>query len=66
MKTIKVLTAGEGAVGKTTFLNRYINRVFVDNFEMTEGVQFFGKIIDHGGEKYNLVFGMVKSVVPVE
>ena len=56
MKTIKVLTAGEGAVGKTTFLNRYINRVFVDNFEMTEGVQFFGKIIDHNNEKFNLVF----------
>ena len=56
MKTIKILTAGEGAVGKTTFLNRFINHVFVDNFEMTEGVQFFGKIIEYGGNKYNLVF----------
>ena len=55
MRTVKILTAGEGAVGKTTFLNRYINKNFVENFEMTDGVQFFGKILEYNGQKINLI-----------
>lgn len=54
-KIVKILTAGEGGVGKTTFLNRYINNNFVDNFEMTRGIQFFGKTLKRNGAMYNLV-----------
>jgi small GTP-binding protein len=54
-KIVKILTAGEGGVGKTTFLNRYINNNFVNNFEMTRGIQFFGKTMKLNGSRYNLV-----------
>ncbi|MFX0069593.1 MAG: Rab family GTPase [Candidatus Hermodarchaeota archaeon] len=54
-KIVKILTAGEGGVGKTTFLNRYINNNFVNNFTMTRGIQFFGKTMKSNGSIYNLV-----------
>ena len=54
-KIVKILTAGEGGVGKTTFLNRYINNNFVSNFTMTRGIQFFGKTMKLKGSIYNLV-----------
>lgn len=40
---IKVITAGEGGVGKTTLLHRYIEDVFLEDTKMTIGVEFFTK-----------------------
>lgn len=40
---LKILTSGEGAVGKTTFLQRYTTGTFVQNLKMTIGVEFFSK-----------------------
>ena len=39
----KVLTAGEGGVGKTTLLYRYVKGQFLDDTKMTLGVGFFLK-----------------------
>jgi small GTP-binding protein len=42
----KVLTAGDGGVGKTTLLHRYIHDKFVANTQMTLGVEFFTKELE--------------------
>lgn len=39
----KVVTAGDGAVGKTTLLHRYIKGQFLAHTRMTIGVEFFLK-----------------------
>ena len=40
---LKILTAGDGGVGKTTLLHRYIKGTFSIETKMTIGVQFFNK-----------------------
>ncbi len=40
---LKVLTAGEGGVGKTTLLHRYVEGKFSSETKMTIGVEFFLK-----------------------
>ena len=47
----KILTAGEGGVGKTTLLHRYVNGKFSESTKMTIGVEFFLKEIEI--EEYN-------------
>ncbi len=44
----KVLTAGDGGVGKTTLLHRYIEGKFIQDTQMTLGVEFFRKEIKIG------------------
>jgi small GTP-binding protein len=41
----KVIVLGEGGVGKTTLLYRYVNEVFKDSTKMTIGSDFFMKKI---------------------
>jgi len=45
---LKILTSGEGGVGKTTILHRYVDGQFSADTKMTIGVEFFLKevIID--------------------
>ncbi|MHA1986885.1 MAG: Rab family GTPase [Promethearchaeota archaeon] len=40
---LKILTAGEGGVGKTTLLHRYVEGKFSAQTKMTIGVEFFLK-----------------------
>ncbi len=40
---LKILTAGEGGVGKTTLLRRYVDGKFSAETKMTIGVEFFLK-----------------------
>ncbi len=40
---LKILTAGEGGVGKTTLLKRYVDGIFSEETKMTIGVEFFLK-----------------------
>ena len=40
---LKILTAGEGGVGKTTLLHRYIEGIFSADTKLTIGVEFFLK-----------------------
>ena len=39
----KVLTTGDGGVGKTTLLYRYVNGIFLEDTKITIGVEFFLK-----------------------
>ena len=53
--TFKLITAGDGGVGKTTMLYRYVEGQFRVDTKMTIGVGFFYKTIDLGDEnKYSL------------
>jgi len=48
---LKVITCGEGGVGKTTLLHRYIEGVFLANTRLTIGVEFFLKELNIEGKK---------------
>ncbi|NHJ24025.1 MAG: GTP-binding protein [Candidatus Lokiarchaeota archaeon] len=43
---LKILTAGEGGVGKTTLLHRYVEGRFSADTRMTIGVEFFLKEVN--------------------
>ena len=51
---LKVLTAGEGGVGKTTLLHRYVEGKFSSETKMTIGVEFFLKELYIDGQKVML------------
>lgn len=48
---LKVITCGEGGVGKTTLLHRYIEGAFLANTRLTIGVEFFLKELEIEGNK---------------
>ena len=50
----KILVAGEGGVGKTTLLYKYVNGTFIADTSMTIGVQFHVKNIEINGVAYSL------------
>ncbi|MFX1496454.1 MAG: Rab family GTPase [Promethearchaeota archaeon] len=51
---LKILTAGEGGVGKTTLLHRYVEGKFSAETKMTIGVEFFLKEIEINGQHCTL------------
>jgi len=51
---LKVITAGEGGVGKTTLLYRYVEGRFLANTKITLGVEFFMKTLQVGEKTVNL------------
>ncbi|MHA2182798.1 MAG: GTP-binding protein [Promethearchaeota archaeon] len=51
---LKIITTGDGGVGKTTLLYRYVEGRFVVNTLMTLGVEFFMKELEIDGRKINL------------
>jgi len=66
---LKIVTAGDGGVGKTTLLHRYVENEFLFDTKMTIGVGFFQKYItvgkledislqlwDFGGEEHFRLF----------
>ncbi len=50
----KIVSAGMGGVGKTTFLLRFMTHNFVEDQSMTIGVQFHMKTLEHQGANVNL------------
>jgi small GTP-binding protein len=46
----KILIAGDGAVGKTSLLRRYVEGKFEDGTSMTVGVDFFLKQVDFNND----------------
>ncbi|HME55060.1 MAG TPA: Rab family GTPase [Candidatus Lokiarchaeia archaeon] len=57
LNSVKLLVGGEGGVGKTSILYRYINNDFTANMQMTIGVQLHTRSITRDdGSKANLVF----------
>ncbi|MFX0081591.1 MAG: GTP-binding protein [Candidatus Hodarchaeota archaeon] len=53
-KLLKVITAGDGGVGKTTLLYRYVEGKFLADTKMTLGVEFFLKEMYIKGETITL------------
>lgn len=51
---LKILTAGEGGVGKTTLLHRYVEGKFSAETKMTIGVEFFLKEVEIDGKQCTL------------
>lgn len=49
----KVIVLGEGAVGKTTLLYRYMNGVFLKELKMTIGTDFFTKKLKLVDDKFD-------------
>ena len=47
----KIITIGDGGVGKTTMLHRYKEGEFKDDTQMTYGVDFFVKELEIEGTK---------------
>jgi len=54
-KNVKIIIAGDGGVGKTTLLHRYITGKFNSKFEMTKGVSFFNRDLNINREIYQLI-----------
>lgn len=54
-KTVKLVVAGPGGVGKTCFLDRLVNDEFNNNSELTKGVDFFSKKISINGIDFNFI-----------
>jgi small GTP-binding protein len=50
----KVVLAGEGAVGKTTLINRFVTGSFSTDYKATIGVQIFSKKLFIKGQEINL------------
>jgi small GTP-binding protein len=50
-KVLKVVISGDGGVGKTTLLHRYIEGRFIVATQMTIGVEFFLKELEVDGKK---------------
>ena len=51
---LKILTAGDGGVGKTTLLRRYVEGTFSADTKMTIGVEFHLKELDLDGKHCTL------------
>ncbi len=57
LPSCKILVGGEGGVGKTSILYRYINNDFTANMHMTIGVQLHTRtVVRDDGTKASLVF----------
>lgn len=50
----KTFIIGDGGVGKTTLVNRYVSGRYSENFKMTIGVEFYTKILEIDGKKAQL------------
>ncbi len=48
--TFKLIIAGDGGVGKTTLVNRYVNGTFIADTRLTVGVQFMIKRLELHGD----------------
>lgn len=51
---LKVVILGDGGVGKSCLMNRFVSNQFDENSFHTIGVEFLNKDIDVDSEKYTL------------
>ncbi|MBD3186929.1 GTP-binding protein [Candidatus Bathyarchaeota archaeon] len=51
----KLVVGGQGGVGKTTILHRYIHNEFIEDTKMTIGCQFHTEALERQGRKISLV-----------
>jgi small GTP-binding protein len=50
----KIILAGEGAVGKTTLINRFVTGSFTTDYKATIGVSIFSKSVEFNNNFVNL------------
>lgn len=50
----KIILAGEGAVGKTTLINRFVTGSFSTDYKATIGVAIFSKLLEIDGAEVSL------------
>ncbi|MHA1941883.1 MAG: Rab family GTPase [Candidatus Hodarchaeales archaeon] len=50
----KIILAGEGAVGKTTLINRFVTGSFTTDYKATIGVAIFSKLLEIDGIEVSL------------
>ena len=50
----KIILAGEGAVGKTTLINRFVTGSFSTDYKATIGVAIFSKLLEIDGMEVSL------------
>lgn len=55
---LKVVLLGDGGVGKSCLMNRFISNNFDNHTFHTVGVEFFKKDIEINGEGYTLQVGL--------
>ncbi len=55
-KYFKIVVAGDGGVGKTTLLHRYVNGEFLEETSMTLGLDIFNKEVEISGKSYKVLF----------
>lgn len=53
-KLLKVVILGDGGVGKSALLNRFVSNRYEENNFHTIGVEFMNKDIEVDGERYTL------------
>ncbi len=53
--TWKILVGGDGGVGKTTILHRFLHNEFISDMKMTIGVQFHTQTFERQGKQINLI-----------
>ncbi len=51
---LKIITVGDGEVGKTSLIVRYIENKFLDDYKMTIGVDFFTKLLTINNNRVKL------------
>jgi len=51
---MKIIVAGDGGVGKTSFLNRYISNDFIESMSLTVGSDFFSQACDFKEHKIKI------------
>ena len=56
-KIFKIITAGDGGVGKTTLLYRYVKGRFLTDTKATLGVDFFWKAFESSEQQLNGGYG---------
>jgi small GTP-binding protein len=55
-EAVKIIVAGEGGVGKTSLLDRFVNNHFNLKYKLTIGVDFFSKHCNVNGLYFRMVF----------
>ncbi len=50
----KIALFGDGGVGKTTLINRFLTGKFIQDFKMTIGVEFYTKTLNIGNKRISL------------
>lgn len=62
-KLLKVVILGDGGVGKSALLTRFVSNRYDENNFHTIGVEFMNKDIVVDGEKYTLQVGEMSGAV---